>query len=80
MVLPVTAIAAPVLMLRAAGAPSYPIHILVRLARVLSKVDSCTEHPTYVGMTLIKSLLCNGLNTNYVNNFKISIIPYLNER
>lgn len=60
--LPVTAIAAPVLMLGAASAPSYAIHILVRLAGVLSKVNPCSKHPSYVGMALVKTLLCYGLN------------------
>ena len=58
---PVASIAAPVLMLRATCSPSNPIHILVGLARVLSKINPSTEHATYVGMALVKPFLSYGL-------------------
>ena len=54
-------IAASVLVLRAASASSNPIHVLVGLAGVLSKVDTSTKHTTYVGVALVKTLLCYGL-------------------
>jgi hypothetical protein len=59
--LSVTAVAAPVLVLRTASASSDPVHVLVTLARVLSEVDSGTEHPANVGVPLIESFLCNRL-------------------
>ena len=44
-------------MLAAASTTSDTPHILVTFGGVLSEVDPCTEHATYVGMALIESIM-----------------------
>lgn len=59
---PVTQVAGPVFVRRAACASADAVHILIAFGGVLSKVDPCPKHPSYVGVALIKAFMDDGVD------------------
>lgn len=49
------------LMLRTSSSSSYSVNVLVALTAVLGKVNTRPEHTADIGVTFIKSFLCNRL-------------------
>lgn len=49
-------------MRRTSNSTANPIHVLIGLRAMLGKVDARAEHTTDVGMTLVESLLHDGID------------------
>lgn len=55
-------VAGAVFVQRAAGPASDPVHVLVALGRVLSKVNPGAEHPANVGVALVEAFVDDGVD------------------
>lgn len=55
-------VAGPVLVRRAAGPSSDPVHVLVALRGILCEVDPGAEHPADVGVALVKAFVDDGVD------------------
>lgn len=60
--LPVAQVAGSVFVCWAASASTNAVDVLIAFWGVLCKIDTCSKHPSYVGVTLIKAFVNDGID------------------